>query len=230
MDSAVELILEDLSKLGEEKYKSGMSRFAIPSDKAIGIRLPVLKSYAKPYRKQHELAIALWETAVHEARIMAAYIDDPKKVTPGQMESWTKDFDSWDICDQACMGLFVNTTYAYEKALEWSTRETTFEKRAGFAMMAAFAVHRKKEPDDVFKPFLEAIEREAHDDRNFVKKAVNWALRQIGKRNLSLNLQAIQTAQHIAQQPHKAARWIASDALRELNDPMQQERLIRKQM
>ncbi|HEY4823209.1 MAG TPA: DNA alkylation repair protein, partial [Candidatus Bathyarchaeia archaeon] len=162
-----------------------------------------------------------------EARILAGFVDDPKMVTEGQMESWAKDFDSWDVCDQVCSSLFDKTPFAHRKAVDWSGKKEEFVKRAGFVLMAALAVHDKKAGDDMFVRFLPIIKRESNDDRNFVKKAVNWALRQIGKRNLTLNSMAVRTAKEIQNLDSKAARWVASDALRELTDENVLERLQR---
>lgn len=207
---------------------AGMARFGINSSQAYGIKLPLLRDMCKPYKKNHELALALWETGIHEARLMALFIDDPKKLTEAQMESWLRDFDSWDITDQACMNLFGTSPLAYEKVEEWSKRTPEFEKRAAFALLAGLAVHDKKKPDSAFISLLPVIESAADDERNFVKKAVNWALRQIGKRNENLNIQAILCAGRIQQMPYKSARWIASDALRELKSEAVQQRIANK--
>jgi 3-methyladenine DNA glycosylase AlkD len=155
-------------------------------------------------------------------------IDDPKQVTEAQLEQWVNDFDSWDLCDQCCNNLIDKTPFAYAKAEEWSNREAEFVKRAGFVLMATLAAHDKKAGDDIFTAFLSIIEREAIDERNYVKKAVNWALRQIGKRNLSLNRASIETAQHIQAFDSKAAGWVASNALKELTSDAVQTRLLTK--
>jgi 3-methyladenine DNA glycosylase AlkD len=180
---------------------------------------------AREIGRDHELAEDLWAAGVHEARILAALVDEPGRVTKTQMERWAADFDSWDVCDQVCMNLFDKTPYAYEKALAWSTRRAEFVKRAGFALMASLAVHDKKAGAGQFSPFLEAIVRQSADERNFVKKAVNWALRQIGKRSHGLNRKAIAAAERIAGIDSKAARWIARDALRELTSDKVRERI-----
>ena len=218
-------IIDELKEFGSEENRKGMARFGINAEKALGIKIPVLRAYAKELKKQHQLALQLWETGIHEARLLAIFIADPKQTTEAQMEGWLRDFNSWDICDQACMNLFDRTPIAYQKALEWARREPEFEKRAGFALMASLALHDKKAPNQGLLPFLTEIEQQAHDPRNFVKKAVNWALRQIGKRNLGLNAAAIETARRIALQNSKAARWIAADALRELQNEKQLARL-----
>lgn len=205
--------------------KAGMARFGINTERAYGISIAQLNPLVKTYRKQHALALELWETGWHEARLLAAMIDEPKQVTEAQMEAWALEFNSWDVVDQCCNKLFDKTPYAYDKALTWSDRPETFVKRAGFVLMATLAVHDKKATDDFIAAFLPIIEREAADERNFVKKAVNWALRQIGKRNLPLNVLAIETAHRIQQGDSKAARWIATDALRELTSESTQYRL-----
>lgn len=193
-----------------------MARFGIDSSKAIGVKLPDIRKLAKTIKKDHQLALELWESGIHEARLLATLVADPKQLTPQQMDNWANDFYSWDICDQACGNLFDQTDFAIEKALEYSASEQEFVKRAGFVLMAEFAVHNKKASDDVFIQLFPVIEREAWDNRNFVRKAVNWSLRQIGKRNRMLNQVAIAVAKRIAQQDSKAAKWIASDALAEL--------------
>lgn len=215
-------MLDALLPLGSEANRAGMARFGIRVDYALGIPMPVLRSYAKAYRKQHNLALALWQTGVHEARILATLIDNPAEVTEEQMEAWVRQFDSWDVCDQCCGNLFDKTPFAFDQALEWSAREEVYVKRAGFVLMATLAVHRKEAVDAQFRPFFPLIEREARDARNFVKKAVNWALRQIGKRNRTLHAEATALARRIGQQNQPSARWIAADALRELG----QEKII----
>jgi len=206
-----------LNELASPQYLAGMERFGIDNSKALGVRLPDIRKLAKLIKKDHDLAAGLWASNMHEARLLATMIADPAQVTPQQMDSWVHDLTSWDICDQACGNLFDKTPYVLEKALEYSASEKEFVKRAGFTLMAEYAVHHKKAADDVFLRLLPIIEREAWDDRNFVKKAVNWALRQIGKRNTLLKQAAIQTAERILAQDTKAARWIAKDALRELH-------------
>jgi 3-methyladenine DNA glycosylase AlkD len=211
-----EEIIELIKEKSTPAYLAGMARFGIDSSKAFGTPLPELKKMAKSIKKDHELALALWDTGIHEARIVASLVDDPAKVTTGQMDSWTNDFYSWDLCDQVCGNLFDRTPYALEKVMEYSKHEAEFVKRAGFVLMAEYAVHHKTASDDVFIKFLPVIEREAWDERNFVKKAVNWALRQIGKRNSALRAVAIACANNILQQNSKSAKWIATNALKEL--------------
>jgi 3-methyladenine DNA glycosylase AlkD len=220
-------ILQQLKSLSNPEAVAGMARFGINSNNTYGVSIPALRKMARETGKDHALALQLWSSGIHEARILAGMIDVPDMVSKEQMESWAADFDSWDVCDQICSNLFDKTEFAYQKAVEWSSRKEEFVKRAGFALIAALAVHDKKTNDKEFLKFLPIIKREAADDRNFVKKAVNWALRQIGKRNLSLNKATIETAKEIQGIDSKAARWIASDALRELTDEKTRKRLCR---
>lgn len=212
----IQEIIKALKSNSSQINKEGMSRFGINTSKAFGLPIPYLRGLAKKIGKNHTLALELWKTGFHEARILASFIDDPVQVTEKQMDSWVRDFDSWDLCDQCCGGLFTKTEIAYRKAVQWSKSKEEFVKRAGYAMMAYLAVHDKKAKDSVFIKFLPHIQRASNDDRNFVKKAVNWALRQIGKRNASLRKAAIKTAKDILKLDTKTARWIANDALREL--------------
>jgi 3-methyladenine DNA glycosylase AlkD len=218
-------IIETLRGLGSARGKDGMARFGINVDNALGISVTQLRRVARDIRRDHALAQSLWATGIHEARILASIIDVPADVTEKQMEAWAAAFNSWDLVDQCCGNLFDKTPYAWDKAIEWSGRSEEFVKRAGFSLMAYLAVHDKKSPDNRFEAFLPVIEREATDDRNFVKKAVNWALRQIGKRNARLNDTAIMRAERINKLDSRSARWIAADALRELRKPAVQQRL-----
>ena len=195
---------------------AGMARFGINPKNTLGVSVRDLRKIAKEVGHDHDAAQRLWHSGIHEARIVASLVDVAKLVTETQMEAWVKGFDSWDVCDLCCMNLFRKTHFAYRKAIEWSAREEEFVKRAGFALMATLAVHDKKENDSVFQEFLPIIEKGASDERNFVKKAVNWALRQIGKRNRVLNKLAIETAEGLQTTNSKSTRWIALDALREL--------------
>lgn len=196
---------------------AGQQRFGItPNTEQLGLPLPILRRLARENRRDHALALALWTTAVHDARLIAAFADDPKKVTRGQMEAWARDFDTWALVDAVCCTLFNRTPFAEGKAYAWSRRRAEFVKRAGFVLMVGMAVHRKELPDEVFVAFLPVIHREATDERHYVKKAVNWALRQIGKRNPRLRRAAIAEAKRIRRIDSASARWIAADALREL--------------
>ena len=220
-------IIERIKSLSDPEAVKGMARFGINPENAYGVSIPDLRKMAKEIGKDHALAQQLWASGIHELRILASMIDEAKIVTGAQMESWVKDFDSWDVCDQCCSNLFDKTQIAYQKAGAWSKREQEFVKRSGFVLMATLAVHDKKAADKEFLKFLSIIRRASIDDRNFVKKAVNWALRQIGKRNLSLNKMAIKTAKEIQQNGCTSARWVAADALRELTSEAVQKKLIK---
>ena len=216
MTKAAELIAY-LRTLASPQDAEGQRRFGIkPGGELLGIRAPVLREIARAHRRDHALALDLWTSGIHEARIIATLVDDPKRVKQSQMERWVRDCDNWAATDACCCVLFDRTPYAIEKAHAWSRRRAEFVKRAGFVLMAGLAVHRKEIPDGVFLEFLPVIRREAADERNFVKKAVNWALRQIGKRNPQLCCAAIAEAKRIRRLDSPAARWIAADALREL--------------
>lgn len=211
-----EEILTYLHSLANPDNVAGMARYGINPTNTLGVPIPVLRGLARQIGRDHDLAMMLWETGVHEARILASMVDNPTQVREAQMETWVCDFDSWDVCDQVCSNLFDRTPFAWKKAHAWSTRPEEFVKRAGFVLVAALANHDKKASNEPFIAFLPVIVREACDDRNFVRKAVNWALRGIGKRNRQLNTLAIETARQVQALQDKTARWIASDALREL--------------
>jgi 3-methyladenine DNA glycosylase AlkD len=218
--------MKQLKSRRNPRNVAGMARFGINSKNTLGVPVVELRKLGKQIGPDHALALGLWASGIHEARILASIVDEPARVTEGQMERWVKDFNSWDVCDQTCMNLFDKTKFAHRKALAWSKREREFEKRAGFALMAVLAVHDRAERtrDAAFEKFLPAIVRSARDERNFVKKAVNWALRQIGKRNARLNRAALGTARAIARIDSKAARWIAADAVRELTSDAVQKK------
>jgi 3-methyladenine DNA glycosylase AlkD len=229
----VDQIVADLESRKDEKALAGMARYGIKLDRAYGVSIPELRAMGKRVVKElgrrdparHRFALDLWATEIHEGRLLAGLVDLPQMVTEEQMEAWVLDLDSWDICDQLCNNLFVFTPWAWPKALEWSGREEEFVKRAGFVLMATLAVHDKAASDESFLPLLAAIEREAADERNFVKKAVNWALRNIGKRSPELNREARETAGRIAASGTRAGRWVASGALRELEGEAVRRRL-----
>jgi 3-methyladenine DNA glycosylase AlkD len=216
MSNELDTILNYLKSVANPENVKGMAKFGINPENTLGIPVPVLRGLAKQYRKNHALAQELWGSGYHEARLMAAFVDDFEQVTEAQMENWVRDFNSWDVCDQVCSNLFDRTPWAYQKALEWSRQEEEFVRRAGFVMVACLAVHDKKAPDEKFIQFLPAIVEQAGDERNFVKKAINWALRQIGKRNIYLHAQALGLASDLANADNKTTRWIGRDALREL--------------
>ena len=215
MSEKSDKLIEHLKSLANPEDADGMARFGIGGAKTLGIRIPVLREIAKAHRNDHQLASALWASGIHEARILASMVDDPKRVTEKQMEAWVSDFDSWDVCDQVCMNLFDRHPLAYKKAIEWSRREEEFVKRAGFALMAVLAWHDKTADDVAFEPFFERMQVGARDERNFVKKAVNWALRQIAKQRPGLADRCIQLARELAESESSSARWVGKDALRE---------------
>ena len=221
-------VISKLKSMANPRNVEGMARFGINTENTLGISVTSLRKYAKTIGKDHALALELWDSGIHEARILAAIIDDPSEVTEEQMEHWVQGFDSWDVCDQACTSLFDKTPFAFAKAVEWSHRDEEFVKRAGFALMAGLAAHHKTAPDEMFVDLLEHVKRESTDDRKYVKKAVNWALRQVGKRNLHLNAAAVDVATQISGIDSRAARWIASDALRELRSEAVKKRLESK--
>ncbi len=218
-------VLTTLRSMGNPRNVEGMARFGISSTNTLGISVPALRKLARGIGHDHVLAQRLWDSGIHEARHLAALIDLPALVDDRQMERWARGFDSWDIVDGCCLKLFAETPYAHRKAVEWSHREGEYVKRAAFSLMAVLAVHDKQAADAKFLRFLPIIKREASDERNFVKKAVNWALRQIGKRSLALNKAAINAAEEIRQIDSRSARWIAADALRELRGGAVQRRL-----
>lgn len=224
----LQVILDELKAQYNAENLAGMARFGVNAEQAYGVPVKMLRQFKKRIGRDHALASQLWDSGIHEARILASLIDDPKQVTEAQMETWVQAFDSWDLCDQCCNNLFDKTPFAHAKAVAWSSRQETFVKRAGFVLMATRAVHDKKDEDQAFIAYLSIIEREATDERNYVKKAVNWALRQIGKRNPRLNQAAIETARRIQALDSKTARWVASDALRELTSQATQTRLLKK--
>jgi len=224
---SVESILAEMRAKRDPKVVEEMRRFGIASEGTLGLSVPYLRRLSKRIGRDHGLANELWETGVHEARILAALVDEPEKVTETQMDKWVNEFDSWDVCDGCCGNLFDRTPYAYAKALEWSEGKKEFVKRAGYALMAELAVHDKVAPNAAFVGFFGAIERGSTDSRNFVKKAVNWALRQIGKRNLRLNKAALELATKISKKESPSAKWVASDAIRELSSEAVQKRLRR---
>jgi 3-methyladenine DNA glycosylase AlkD len=218
-------ILKKMETAANPAAVAGMARYGIAAKKVFGLSTPALKKLAREIGKDHALAQQLWATEILEARAVAGLVDETDRVSERQMERWVKDFDSWAVCDGTCLNLFRKTPFAHRKCREWSSRPEEFVKRAGFTLMACLAVHDKGAPDGTFLAFLPLIQKEAADERNFVKKAVNWALRQIGKRNRRLNRAALQTAQTIQRLDSRSARWIAADALRELRSQAVQRRL-----
>ena len=221
-------VLEKLKSMESPNDREGMARFGINTKNTLGRSIYKLRPMAKEIGKNHELAQELWKSGVHEARILAVFIDDPLKVSEEQIEAWAKDFDSWDICDQATTSLFDQTEFAWKKVYEWAKRDEEFVKRGAFAMIAGLAVHDKKASDNEFEKLLPIIKKASTDERNYVRKAINWALRNIGKRNKNLNKRAIGVAKEIDKIDDRTAHWIAKDALRGLQNEKVQERLKKK--
>jgi 3-methyladenine DNA glycosylase AlkD len=228
MKTTASAVLAAVRSQANPRNVEGMARYGITSAKAFGVPAPVIHRIAKGIGRDHDLALKLWSTGILEARAIAGLVGDPAKVTKKLMNTWVKDFDNWAVCDGTCGNLFDKTPLAYEMAPVWARRKEEFVKRAGFVLMASLAVHDKKAPDKQFLKFLPIIKREANDPRNFVRKAVNWALRQIGKRNPFLNEAARRTGKELRTRTSSAARWIASDALRELESVSVQKRLLKK--
>ena len=195
----------------------GMARYAIPSDHAYGVAMKDIKALGKQIGVNQELAAALWDTGVYEARMLASFVGDPARITAKQMDGWCKDFDNWAFCDAMCFNLFDRTPHAWAKVTQWSRSKEEFVKRTAFALLWSLSVHDKRAGDELFVEGLALIERAADDERNFVKKAVNMALRAIGKRNGALHAAAQTLARRLADSPGVTARWVGKDALRELS-------------
>jgi 3-methyladenine DNA glycosylase AlkD len=226
---SVERVVTELRRLGTKRNVEGMARFGIRAAKVFGVSKPKLDALARKIGKNHALGLALWSTGIQDAKILAGLISEPGRVTAAQMELWVRDFDNWDSCDGTCCHLFVFADAAWPKAFVWTKRKDEFQKRGGFTMAACLAYRDKAAGDAKYMSFLKVIEREADDERNFVRKAVNWALRNIGKRNLRLNRAAIATARRLRKKESRAARWIGADTLRELEGEAVQARLRGKE-
>ncbi len=212
----VDSVIASLKRLASKRVRDGMSRYGIPSDNAFGVPVGAMQKLGKRLGRNHALAGELWETGWYEARMLAAFLDEPASVTPAQMDRWCGDFDSWAICDTVCFHLFDRTPHAWKKVRQWSRRREEFVKRAAFALLASLALHDKLAQDEPFAECLPLIEKAATDERNFVKKGVNWALRAIGRRNRELHAAAVALSKSLAAAPNAAARWVGKDALREL--------------
>ncbi len=225
--ASVKDVLDRLQSRAKPEQLPGMAKYGITVEKRLGVAVPDMRKLAKELGRDHKLALDLWRTGIAEARIVAGIIGDPAKLTEQQMEEWVKGIDSWDVCDQVCMNLFEKNQLAWKKIIDWSEREEEFVKRTAFSLIACLAWHDKKASDEKFVELLPVIIREATDERNFVKKAVNWALRNIGKRNHNLNQAALKAAKEIRQLDSRSARWIAADAIRELESDAVQARLRR---
>jgi 3-methyladenine DNA glycosylase AlkD len=221
--------LQKLKTHGSRENIEGMARFGITTERRLGVSVPEMRRIARECGKDHPLSIRLWNSGIPEARIVASMIADPAEMTAAEMDWWVSGFDSWDVCDQVCMNLFERTPFAGKKIRQWSRREEEFVRRAAYALIACLAWHDKDAPDVVFTGFLPIIKRGVTDERNFVKKSVNWALRSIGKRNPRLNRAAVSTAKEISRLDSKSARWIGADAIRELTSAAVQRRIRRRQ-
>ena len=225
INEQVQSTLAWLKSHGTKHTRDGLARYAIPSDNALGVAVGDIRALGKQLGRNHELALALWETGWLEARMLTAFVADPTRITPAEMDRWCRDFDSWGICDALCFHLFDRTPHAWTKIDKWADRKEEFVKRAAFALLASLALHDKRAPDAPFLARLPLIERAAGDGRNFVKKGVSWALRGIGRRNAALNAAAIEVARRLAASPDAAARWVGKDALRDLTSPAMIKRL-----
>ena len=221
-------VLAWLKRRGTQRTVKGMSRYGIEAKRAFGVTMGTLGLLSKRLGKDHTLALALWESGWYEARLLAALVDDPERVTRRQMNAWASSFENWADCDTACFKLFDRTPFAWEKSRQWSSSPREFVRRGGFALMACLALHDKDAPDERFLALLPVIEKGARDERNFVKKAVNWALRAIGRRNLELNAAALAVANRLALSEEASSRWVGKDALRELSNPKVRSRLARR--
>jgi 3-methyladenine DNA glycosylase AlkD len=221
-------VLAQLQSYADPAHKAEMARVGINLQNALGVDIYTLRKLAKPLRPDHDLALGLWESGIHEARVLASMVDDPAQATEAQLEAWAADFDSWDVCDQVCDNLFQHTAFAYPKAFEWSGRSQEFVKRAGFVLMCCLAFYDRESPDTRLAQFFPIIVQASDDERNYVKKAVNWALRNLGKHSLALNAQAVAVAREIQARGTRPGRWIAADALRELTSEKMQARLKKR--
>jgi 3-methyladenine DNA glycosylase AlkD len=225
--ASVKDVLDRLKSKAKPEQLPGMAKYGIMVEKRLGVAVPDMRKLSKELGRDHKLALDLWRTGIAEARIVAGMVGDPAKLTEEQMEEWVKGIDSWDVCDQVCMNLFEKNQLAWKKIIDWSEREEEFVKRTAFSLIACLAWHDKQASDEQFIELFPIIIREATDERNFVKKAVNWALRNIGKRNLNLNQAALEAAKEIKRLDSKTARWIAADAIRELESDPVRSRLMR---
>ncbi len=221
----VEAAVAWLKRRGTARTRDGMARYGLPSDKAFGVPVGTIQQLAKRLGRNHQLAAGLWDTGWYEARLLAAFVDEPERVTPAQMDRWCRDFDNWGVCDTVCFHLFDRTPHAFGKVAQWSRRRDEFARRGAFALLACLALHDKQADDARFLRCLPLVERGAADERNFVKKGVSWALRLIGRRNLALNAASVELAGRLAASTQPAARWVGKDALKELTSPAVRRRL-----
>ena len=228
LESRVDETLRWLEKRGTKANRDGMARYGIFAEKVYGVSMTTIKSQAKRLGKDHELALALWDTGWYEARILTAFVDEPARVTPSQMDQWARDFDNWGICDSICFHLFDKTPHAWSRIEQWSKRNAEFVKRGAFALLAAVALHDKKAPDAPFLKSLKMVDRAAGDDRNFVKKGVSWALRSVGHRNTALHSASLALAKKFAASDDRTKRWIGKDVLRDITRPMILRKISKK--
>jgi len=220
-------VLEMLRSAANVENLAGMARYGINPEKRLGVKVPQMRQIAKTVGRDHQLALDLWETGIPEAMVVASIVDEPELVTKSQMDKWVADFNSWDVCDQVCMNLFDKTNYSWDRIEAWHERQPEFVRRAAYALIACLAWHDKSAPDEKFIEFIPLIEEAAVDERNYVKKAVSWALRNIGKRNQRLHQAVLETAQELIQSENKTARWIGKDTVKDITSPAVQKRLLR---
>ena len=223
----VDAVMAQLHAAARPDQLAGMARYGMSTDNRLGVTVPELRRIAKQSGKDHELALALWQTGIADARILASMVDEPQAVTAEQINAWVAEFDSWDVCDQVCMNLFDKTPLAWEKVREWAGRDEEYVKRAAFTLIACLAWHDKQAEDTAFIALLPTIVAGAADERNYVKKAVSWALRHIGKRNAALHEAALATAQELSASGSKSSRWIAGQTVKDLSSEAAQRRLRR---
>ena len=228
VSSQVDEILRKLEKRGSKANRDGMARYGIVADKVFGVSVETIRSMAKEVGKDHDLALALWDTGWYEARMMTPFIDEPSRVTSSQMDAWARDFDNWAICDGLCFHLFDKTGHKWKKIQQWSSRKDEFVKRAAFALLAGVALHDKKETDAPFMKSLSLIERAADDERNFVKKGVSWALRSVAHRNKSLHAASLDLATRLAESDDKTQRWIGKDVIKDITRPSILQKVAKK--
>lgn len=223
-----EEVLAWLRRQGRQRVRDGMARYGLPSEHAVGVSVGALKQHAKRLGRSHDLALALWASGIYEARLLAAFVDDPALVTPAQMDRWCRDFDNWGVVDTVCFALFDRTPHAWRKVGQWSRRRDEFGKRAAFALLASLAGHDRSAGDGDFLRTLPLIEAAATDHRNFVKKGVSWALRSIGGRSAGLHAAALELSRRLAASPDATARWLGKEASRDLERPVVARRLARR--
>ncbi len=218
-DTRAEAVVAELKKLGTKRTRDGMARYTIPSDRAFGVPMAAMQALAKRLGRDHDLALALWDTGWYEARTVAALIDQPERVTGAQMDRWAREFGNWAVCDSVCFFLFDRTPHAFEKVKKWSRSKDEYVKRGAFALLASLAAHDKVSSDEAFLDCLPLIEAAAADDRNFVKKGVSWALRLLGRRSPALHAASVAAAERLAASEAPAARWVGRGAVKELGNP-----------